>query len=294
MQRNTGIPYEILVKNIYENMLNREDVRQVEVKHDYQAKGKSATHQIDVYWCFEVGGTQFETFVSCKDWARNVDMHVVRELDSAINDVPGHPHGIIITRTGIQEGALEFALNLKFDVFQLRPTDAGEKFVQVIPRYFAEVGKCSIEFDTPWIDKKLKKQGLTPSQVLRKVDGIDSNIGVYDDSNKKVGTLHSLKKELARKLALTLTMGETPSATPQQIVKHTFTEPTYMHNDGDRHHLPQLKVLSISFADMQVKYEPVKISMGIEDVVSHIIKDVQSNVTGLIDNNLKIINYPWR
>ncbi|MCK6469036.1 MAG: hypothetical protein L6Q53_12685 [Candidatus Brocadia sinica] len=52
-----AIDYELLTKEIYQNILQSEDVTNVDVKHDTQIKGRSGIdHQVDVSWQFKQCG----------------------------------------------------------------------------------------------------------------------------------------------------------------------------------------------------------------------------------------------
>jgi hypothetical protein len=48
--------------------LAQDGVTNIDVQHDVELQGKSALHQIDVYWEFEQGGIRYRTIVQCKDW----------------------------------------------------------------------------------------------------------------------------------------------------------------------------------------------------------------------------------
>lgn len=50
MPKRTGRPYEKLAQQIFAEVLNRDEVRSVEVKHDVTLTGRTTDHQIDVYF----------------------------------------------------------------------------------------------------------------------------------------------------------------------------------------------------------------------------------------------------
>lgn len=63
MSKNTGHPYEKLTQQIFLDILNRDDVTNIEVKHDVTITRITTNHQIDVYWEFERGGIKYTTVV---------------------------------------------------------------------------------------------------------------------------------------------------------------------------------------------------------------------------------------
>lgn len=51
MSKNTGIEYEILTKEVYEEIIKKEGFKNIEVLHNVKKEGFSkTTHQIDVYF----------------------------------------------------------------------------------------------------------------------------------------------------------------------------------------------------------------------------------------------------
>src|ERR1039458_4298024 len=97
---NTGIPYEILTKMIFEDIVNQKSVETIQVRHNVLLTGKTLTHQIDVYWEFVVGGISYRTVVQAKDWATPVNQGELLKFKAVLDDLPGQPRGVFVTRTG--------------------------------------------------------------------------------------------------------------------------------------------------------------------------------------------------
>lgn len=89
MPKNTGQPYEKLTQQIFAEILNRDEVTSIEVRHDVTLAGKTNEHQIDVYWEFERGGIRYATVVQAKDWAtRAVDQGETFKFKTVLEDPP--------------------------------------------------------------------------------------------------------------------------------------------------------------------------------------------------------------
>ena len=73
-KKNTGLEYEKMAQIVFQQIANSDIkvIRNIEVKHDVNIIGKSATHQIDVYWEFEMGGIIYRNIVQAKDWKSKV------------------------------------------------------------------------------------------------------------------------------------------------------------------------------------------------------------------------------
>lgn len=126
MEKNTGIEYELLVKEIFEQILkyNLPNLKTLKIEHDVDIKGNLGTHQIDVYWEFEFNGIKYKTIVQAKDWNSNVPQEKILAFNQILQDIPGQPRGIFITKTGYQKGAKEIAEKLNIVLYELRkPTD---------------------------------------------------------------------------------------------------------------------------------------------------------------------------
>ena len=126
MAKNTGVEYEVLVKEIFEQILkyNLANLKTLKIEHDVYIKGNLGIHQIDVYWEFEFNGIKYKTVVQAKDWNSNVPQEKILAFNQILQDIPGQPRGIFITKTGYQKGAKEIAEKLNIVLYELRkPTD---------------------------------------------------------------------------------------------------------------------------------------------------------------------------
>jgi Restriction endonuclease len=119
--KNTGIKYEILVQAIFQEILRQEMASNIAVQHDVVLSGKSGiTHQIDVYWSFLIAGVKYETVIQVKDWNQSVKQEQILTFKSVLDDLPGQPRGIIVTKSRLQKGAKQFANANGIVLFELK------------------------------------------------------------------------------------------------------------------------------------------------------------------------------
>jgi hypothetical protein len=78
--------YELLVREIYQQMLDQDQASNVVVQHNVQMQGRMTSHQIDVYWEFRLVGVTHRV----------------------VDDVPG-TIGIMVTSSHYQKGAFGVA-----------------------------------------------------------------------------------------------------------------------------------------------------------------------------------------
>lgn len=106
---DTSTEYELLVKSIYEAILNQGTAENIEVKHNQKLVGKSGVaNQIDVLWRFRQAGIEHLVIIECKNYSHSVELGDVRSFHSVVGDIPG-ARGVMVTRVGFQSGATDFA-----------------------------------------------------------------------------------------------------------------------------------------------------------------------------------------
>lgn len=113
MSKNTGKAFEKLTQEIYQAFCdfdtNKSGFQKLQVMHNVKIKGKSGvSHQIDVFWEFNLAGVNYKTLVEVKDWQSPVEKEQILSLKSKIDDIP-NSNGIFVSRSGFQEGAKAFA-----------------------------------------------------------------------------------------------------------------------------------------------------------------------------------------
>lgn len=126
-KKETGKDYELIVKAIYDALLKLENVKNLEIRQNTFIKGISTTHQIDVYWKFRVGDLDYETIVQVKKEKSRASQGDVLLFSKVIDDIPGKPTGIFITRSGYQKGAINCASIAGIKLFQLSEVNKEKK-----------------------------------------------------------------------------------------------------------------------------------------------------------------------
>ena len=112
--------YELLIQEIFQQLLEQDSVPNILVEHDVIRQGITTRHQLDVYWEFKLGGITFRVVVQAKNWAKPVDKGELLKFESVLRDLPGQPLGIVVTAQGYQKGALEVARAHGIKVYELK------------------------------------------------------------------------------------------------------------------------------------------------------------------------------
>lgn len=121
MAKNTGKEYEKLTQYIFNQIVNQNQVTNIEVQHDVIKQGKSAKHQIDVFWKFEIAGEEYCAIVQAKDWKNRVPQNAMHTFNDIIRDFPYGTRGIFVSLSGYQKGAIDIAKANGITLYELRP-----------------------------------------------------------------------------------------------------------------------------------------------------------------------------
>jgi hypothetical protein len=100
MSAKAGTAYENLTQVIFQLILGQKDFPNIKVEHNVTLEGKTAHHQIDVYWKFQFGGVSHEVIVQAKDWAKPVEQLHLLAFKEILDDLPGQPRGIFVAAGG--------------------------------------------------------------------------------------------------------------------------------------------------------------------------------------------------
>jgi restriction endonuclease len=119
-EKNTGIPYEMALQQIFQEIHDREPGRTIKVEQNILIEGRSARHQIDLRWEFTIAGIKHLTIVQARDWNQTIKQESVFAFREILDDIPGQPRGLIVTRRGFQRGARKYAEAHGIKLFTLR------------------------------------------------------------------------------------------------------------------------------------------------------------------------------
>jgi hypothetical protein len=281
-QKNTGVPYEFLTRMIFDVVVNqdREGICTIEVKHDITLVGKTTTHQIDVYWEFEVGGIRYITVVQAKDWNNPVSQGELLKFKAVLDDLPSQPRGVFVTRTGYQEGALNFARAQGILLYELREPKELDLQVRLltinvnITCYFPYTSQTQLTFDESWIRDefiRLKLQELPSIGFAKDLE----EVTLFDQGGKELMTLE--------KLINSFYPSDQQELIPTKVI-HEFDEPTFIETGVNA--FPRLKINAIE-AVIRVNKVELPITLVAEDFVGFILKNVTEGTERLLNKKGK-------
>jgi hypothetical protein len=69
---------------------------------------------------FEVGDIVHQTIVEVRDYNSKIKQAAILAFEGVLNDIPGQPRGVMVTRTGFQPGAETYAKKRGIKLYRLQ------------------------------------------------------------------------------------------------------------------------------------------------------------------------------
>jgi restriction endonuclease len=296
---NTGIPYEVLVQQIFQTIANDTKAdRTIVIQHDVTLQGITLRHQIDVYWEFEHLGILHKVVVQVKNWNNPLSQGELLKFKGVLDDLPGQPRGVVVTRRGYQSGAAEFASAHDIRLFELNEweptsrvpttlTALGCAHAEVLgkvpkgepPRLLLRVTPFEPQIDQPIFEADpawLKDLSPDVAAVLigKRINyATPADISFYDESGNVVGNLHAICKETVEDM-------KKEGATQVRKLLHRFSAPTFI--DTGLPAVPRMKITGFS-ANISIKRgEPVDSPFDVPNIVTFILRDLSTGKKRLV------------
>lgn len=162
------IEYELLAMSIAHYILSEHEqhnFKTLNIQHNVLIQGKSGqSHQIDVYWEYELNDQIYKIIIECKNYSTNVSIAKVRDFFGVCYDLKDQNiSGYMITKVGFQKGAKKFAEAYGISLLELRtdptPKDLEGRVVNFnisLLIDYTKINKRSYVFDFQYLKDVLK------------------------------------------------------------------------------------------------------------------------------------------
>lgn len=257
-----GSEYELLTQRLMEALGKQAAVETTELKHLKKFVGTKTGTQltIDIWWEFHHAGLTNRLAFQCKDWGSTIQQEHVYAFRAVLDDLPGSPRGVMVTKTGYQKGARLVAKGLGITILELRhPTDADWQgrvkdvhvtLVSVFPQ--SQNFTLMIPEDYPSLPEALPTIGGFMEEML-----------LVDRDGNRVKSLREIRD---------LYVPEGFEATDWKKVTHRLDEPLYLEAPDALEDIPRLPVVGVSFEVRMVHNEQVISLLG-DDLVKYVLRD---------------------
>jgi hypothetical protein len=194
-------------------------------------RGRSTTHEIDVWWEPEVNGRRRQVAFQCKDLVRPVNQGEMLKFRAVLDDLDDEPLGVFVARGGYQRGAIMVAamsniLRLVID----RIGDDEELQVEHTEILDAEI---KLRRDDPDRERAVGEDDLYGDEVI-----------FYDADGHERGNLLQIAF---------VTLGDLPAGPDPAKRTRRFREPTFVRDTGGKLH----RVSSVTLTGRLVRDAPL-------------------------------------
>lgn len=278
--KNTGKKYETLVEKVFSELLKQDSVENIGIEKNKILQGKSTTHEIDVYWEFKIGGITYSTIIQAKDWKSKVPQGEILKLKAILEDLPGQPRGIFVTKTGYQSGSVETAKSNGIILYELRePTDADWngriKTIHLNLQAYIPKTEVKIIEDVQWAKNELKKLSLESIEISM-VERNDK-IKLYDENGNEWKSILQLEDEEQAKLGMTVVKDK------KVIIE--MEESRFIKTNNSEFPLMKIKALEFTLSTSLHK-EEIIIDSG--TMVGYILKNILNGEETIFDKSIRL------
>lgn len=173
------------MRDVYAALHAQDRLENIDVQHNVTLTGKSgATHQIDVYWKFELADQQYQTCVECKHYTSPVKKAHVAAFVAVLQDLR-ISNGIVVTSSGFQRGARLLAENHSVRLVVATPTIQKVEISGTL--LSPDIRDFTLQFDEPRSKEILQRAGTDVFSYL--VRGADVRLRRGDGPELDLGPL---------------------------------------------------------------------------------------------------------
>ncbi|MDL2281335.1 hypothetical protein LJC10_05735, partial [Selenomonadales bacterium OttesenSCG-928-I06] len=201
---------DTFMEDFYQNLLQQEEVKNVEVRKDCAIEGRKDTHELDVYWQFSDGEIVYTVIVNFKCLNRQLTREDVTDFSKVISDFPGQTVGIIFTEPVYFQEFVTMASSANIMVYEVTP--------QMPDIYEPLIEKFQIEVDKEWVAEEKKKAGINEEITVEASDS--GAMFLYDEKSTCVDNLKSIVDSYLRQK-------DSRSQEKQKVV-HVFETPVFL------------------------------------------------------------------
>lgn len=281
-KKNTGVPYELLAKGIFEQLLQQDHVETIRLEHDVTLEGKTTSHQIDVYWQFKAGGVVYTTCVQAKDWAQPVNQGNVMTFKSVLDDLKTRASGIMVCKSGYQEGAKAYAEGngiLLYELREMRDEDWVGRVRTISIRLAAlapHVSDLVTNVDQGWLNEQKQSHGIHDGEPIHIV-GHAGAIRLEAEDGTDCGTM-------AQVFDLYLPKPLAPMSATR--VDHKFDPPVFILTNHERLKRLKLNGFAATFGVEELVQEMV---IRGDDLVHFILQNVVDKTAHIFTKDRTLI-----
>jgi hypothetical protein len=234
-----GRSYEALTELVVRLLQKETDVSARELRQRARLRGRSTTHEIDVWWEPEIDGVRRQVAFQCKDLARPVGQGEMLKFRAVLEDLDERPLGVFVASGGYQRGAIRVAAMSNILRLVVDRVDDGKGDDELLVEH-TEIVEAEI---------KLHRSDQNRDAGAREDDQYGDEVVFFDASGRERGNLLQVAGAI---------LNDLPRDGELTRRSHRFREPTFIPGSDRRLH----RVSSITLAGRLVLDAPLARMVG--------------------------------
>lgn len=214
-----GRDFESLTELVVRLLSEETETPTSDLRRRARVRGRSTTHEIDVWWETEVNGTRRRVAFQCKDLARPVDQGEMLKFRAVLEDLDDEVLGVFAARGGYQRGAIMVAA--MSNILRLSIDRVGDD--------------DNLQVEHPEIldaEIKLHREDRNRDAATGEADLYGDEVIFYDQHGRERGNLLQIAFVMFNRLP--------PQLEPTKRTRR-FREPTYIRDsNGGMHRVSSL------------------------------------------------------
>ncbi|MGL5511619.1 MAG: hypothetical protein ACRDBM_00060, partial [Sporomusa sp.] len=121
--------YQQAVRKIYQAIAGENTVKTIQAQCNAVVEGRTATHDVDLYWEFTDGDITYKAIIQAKE---QIGLGELFSFLTMVRDIPGQVMGIIVTQPVYQKDIKNMAANAGIILYELSALIAAEVWEPII------------------------------------------------------------------------------------------------------------------------------------------------------------------
>lgn len=221
--------YQQAVRDVYQAIGGENTVKTIQAQCNAVIEGRTATHDVDLYWEFTDGDITYKAVIQAKE---QIGLGELFSFLTMIRDIPGQVMGIIVTQPVYQKDIKNMATNAGIILYELSALTAAEVWEPTI-------SNIQINVDKAWVKEAKAKAGLRDEPI--QMNANPKHTFLYDENGNCLDSVHGVFASYSKQQAA--------ASSGRQSVVHSYAKPVFLQTNHEL--VPFIKLDNITF-DLEI------------------------------------------
>lgn len=214
---------------MYKAISGENTVRTIQAKCDAVVEGRTATHEVDLYWEFTDGEITYKAIIQAKE---KIGLGELFSFLTTVRDIPGQVMGIIVTQTVYQKDIKNMAANAGIILYELSALFAADVWEPII-------SNIQVNVDKAWVKEVKAKAGLRDEPI--QMNSNPRYTFLYDENGNCLDSVQGVFGSYSKQ--------QVAAGGGRRSIVHSFAEPVFLQTNHEL--VPFIKLDNIAF-DLEI------------------------------------------